>query len=371
METPYNGWLQITFFDNNLPAWSLAVLVFFVAYAGLQITKTFVIRNLKRLSAGARSGRHNLVILPIKKTSSLFLLIVATYIALSMLDFPEHFKSLAQKVLVIAFLCQAAVWLDKLVTESIQYTIRKKTGRDASSIALITVMGFVARLSVWSLLVLLALDNLGFDITALIAGLGIGGVAVALAAQNILGDLFASVSIVLDKPFVVGDFIIVDDLMGSVEYIGVKTTRLRSLSGEQLVFSNNDLLRSRIRNYKRMYERRIVFKLGVVYQTPHEKLAAIPGMLREIVERRENIRFDRAHFASYGDFALIYEIVYYVKSPDYNFYMDIQQAINLEIHRCFQEQGIEFAYPTQTLFLEGLKEKSNHGGHGGHGEHRE
>jgi small-conductance mechanosensitive channel len=368
MNNPHSEWLQITFFGNNLPAWFLAVLVFFASYIGLQMARTFVLRNLKRLSANTTNGRHNLVILPLKKTSGLFLLIVATYVALSPLDFPEHLESLAKKILVIAFLCQAALWMDKLVTESIQYTIRKKTERDASSIALITVMGFVGRMVVWSLLVLLALDNLGFDITALIAGLGIGGVAVALAAQNILGDLFASVSIVLDKPFVVGDFIIVDDLMGSVEYIGVKTTRLRSLSGEQLVFSNNDLLRSRIRNYKRMYERRVVFKLGVVYQTPHGKLAAISGILREIVEKQENIRFDRAHFASYGDFALIYEIVYYVKNPDYNFYMDTQQAINLEIYRRFQEQGTEFAYPTQTLFLEGLKEKTNHGGHG---EHRE
>lgn len=356
MEIPYSEWLQTTLFGNNLPTWGLAAVVFFAAYFGLRMIKTFVIRNLRRWPAGAANGRQNLVILPIKKTSGLFLLIVALYIGLSVLDLPEHFESLVQKVLVIAFLCQAAVWMDKLVTESIQHAIHKKTERDASSIALITVLGFVARLSVWSLLVLLALDNLGFDITALIAGLGIGGVAVALAAQNILGDLFASVSIVLDKPFVVGDFIIVDDLMGSVEYIGVKTTRLRSLSGEQLVFSNNDLLRSRIRNYKRMYERRVVFKLGVVYQTPHEKLATLPGMLREIVEHRENIRFDRAHFASYGDFALIYEIVYYVKSPDYNFYMDTQQAINLEIYRRFQEENIEFAYPTQTLFLEGIKD---------------
>lgn len=355
MGIPYKLWLQTTFFGNSVPSWFLAALVFFVAYVGLHMAKAFVLRNLKRLSAKNQNGRHTLVILPLKKTSSLFLLIIAFYTGISLLEFPEHFESLTRKVLVIAFLCQAAIWLDNLVTEAIHYTIRKKTESDASSIALITVMGFIARLFVWSLLVLLALDNLGFDITALIAGLGIGGVAVALAAQNILGDLFASVSIVLDKPFVVGDFIIVDDLLGTVEYIGVKTTRLRSLSGEQLVLSNNDLLKSRIRNYKRMYERRVVFKLGVVYQTPHEKLSAISAMLREIVEHQENVRFDRAHFASYGDFALIYEVVYYVKTPDYYLYMDTQQSINLEIYRRFKEEGIEFAYPTQTLFLEGLK----------------
>lgn len=356
METPYKMWLQTTFFGNNLPTWFLAVAVFFVAYVSLHTAKAFALRNLKQLLAKTPNGRHNLIILPLEKTNSLFLLIVALYIGMSLLNFPGHIESLARKVLIIALLCQSAVWMDKLVTESIQYAIQKKTERDASSIALITVIGFITRILVWSLLVLLALDNFGFDITALIAGLGIGGVAVALAAQNILGDLFASVSIVLDKPFVVGDFIIVDDMVGTVEYIGVKTTRLRSLSGEQLVFSNNDLLKSRIRNYKRMYERRVVFKLGVVYQTPYEKLLAISAMLREIVEQQENTRFDRAHFSSYGDFALIYEIVYYVKAPDYNLYMDIQQAINLEIYRRFKEENIEFAYPTQTLFLEGIKD---------------
>jgi small-conductance mechanosensitive channel len=186
-----------------------------------------------------------------------------------------------------------------------------------------------------------------------VAGLGVGGIAVALAAQNILGDLFASLSIVLDRPFVLGDFLIVDDLMGSVEEIGLKTTRVRSLSGEQLVFSNTDLLNSRIRNYGRMFERRVVFQLGVTYQTPREQLQAIPGMVRDAVEAHgDRVRFDRAHFAKYGDFALSFEIVYYVLGPDYNEYMDIQQAINLDIHQRFEDAGIAFAYPTQTLFLE-------------------
>jgi len=192
---------------------------------------------------------------------------------------------------------------------------------------------------------------MGVDITALIAGLGIGGIAVALALQNVLGDLFASLSIVLDKPFVIGDFIIVDDLLGTVEHIGLKTTRVRSLFGEQLVFSNSDLLNSRIRNYKRMHERRIVFSLGVTYQTPYEKLAAIPDIIREIIELQEQVRFDRAHFKEYGDFALEFEIVYYMLVPDYNAYMDTQQAINLALYERFEKEGISFAYPTQTLYV--------------------
>ena len=182
--------------------------------------------------------------------------------------------------------------------------------------------------------------------------MGIGGIAVALALQNILGDLFASLSIVIDKPFVIGDFIVVDQLMGTVEHVGLKTTRLRSLGGEQLIFSNNDLLKSRISNYKRMMERRIVFGFGVTYQTPPEKLPLINEIVREIIGKQEQARFDRVHFKEYGESSLNFEAVYFVLSQDYNLYMDIQQAINLEMFRCFQKEGIEFAYPTRTLFIQ-------------------
>lgn len=222
---------------------------------------------------------------------------------------------------------------------------------DAATVTTFTALGFIGRIALWTVVLLLALDNLGVEVSALIAGLGIGGVAVALALQNVLGDLFASLSIVLDKPFVIGDFIIVDNYLGTIEHVGLKTTRVRSLSGEQLIFANSDLLKSRIRNYKRMVERRIVFTLGVTYQTPYEKLKKIPQIIKEVLEKQENARLDRAHFKEYGDFSLNYEIVYYVQSPDYYLYMDIQQAVNLEIYRRFQEEGIEFAYPTQTLFL--------------------
>jgi small-conductance mechanosensitive channel len=205
---------------------------------------------------------------------------------------------------------------------------------------------------VWSVVLLLVLDNMGINITALVAGLGVGGIAVALAVQSILGDLFASLSIVLDKPFVVGDFLIIDDYMGSVEHVGLKTTRLRSLTGEQLVLSNTDLLSSRIRNYGRMQERRALFTLGVTYQTPRDKLRQIPEIIREAIEASEKTRFDRSHFKSYGAYSLDFETVYYVLEPDYALYMDIQQAVNLAIHERFEAEGIEFAFPTQTLFVE-------------------
>jgi len=207
-------------------------------------------------------------------------------------------------------------------------------------------------------IVLLVLDNLGFNITTLVAGLGVGGIAVAMASQSVLADLFASLSILLDKPFKVGEFIIVGDMMGSVENIGLKTTRVRSLGGEQLVFSNADLLSSRIRNYRRMEERRVVFTIGVEYSTSYEKLKRIPGMIKDIILSVDHTRFDRSHFMNYGDFSLNVETVFYVLSSDYNLYADVRQEINLALFKKFEDEGIVFAFPSQTVYLAGDGKKS-------------
>jgi small-conductance mechanosensitive channel len=195
------------------------------------------------------------------------------------------------------------------------------------------------------------LDNFGVNITTLVASLGIGGIAVALAVQNILGDLFSSLSILLDKPFVVGDFITVDGISGTVQYVGLKTTRIRSLSGEEIVISNSDLLKSRIHNNRRQETRRIVFSVGVTYDVTEQQLEMIPGMLKDIVSSKENVKFDRAHFKSYGASSLDFEVVYTMQTADYGVFMDTQQGINFEMFRRFNREGIEFAYPTQTVKL--------------------
>jgi len=213
------------------------------------------------------------------------------------------------------------------------------------------IIGFVLRVLVWLLVILLALDNFGVDITALVAGLGVGGIAVALAVQNVLGDLFASLSITLDRPFVLGDFIVVDDFAGSVEHIGVKSTRLRSLHGEQIVMANADLLGSRIRNYGRMQERRVLFTLGVTYETPREALLQIPAIIRRCIETQAETRFDRSHFAHYGASSLDFETVYFVLSADFTKHMDIRQAVYFAIHEAFEAAAIKRAYPTQKLWL--------------------
>ena len=205
----------------------------------------------------------------------------------------QHQTEFMKSAAIIALLVQAAVWADVLITLFIERYMQRRMESDAASVTMMSALGFLGRMATWILATLLILENLGVEVSALVAGLGVGGVAVALAAQNVLGDLFASLSIVLDKPFILGDFIAVGDFLGSVEHIGLKTTRLRSLSGEQLVFSNNDLLQGRIRNYKRMYERRIQFSLGVEYSTPADQVAAIPGMIREAIVDQGKTRFDR------------------------------------------------------------------------------
>jgi small-conductance mechanosensitive channel len=266
---------------------------------------------------------------------------------------PAHpIDHLLRTVAVLALIIQVALWGNLVVDRGLQRYADRKLKGDPASLLTITALVFIGRLILFSVLLLLALSNLNIDVSALITGLGIGGIAVALAVQNILGDLLASMSIVFDKPFVPGDFIIVGDSMGTVQHIGLKTTRLTSLSGEQLVFSNTDLLQSRIRNFKRMKERRAVFSVGVTYETPPERLQQIPGLLRDAVQSQPDTRFDRAHFKEFGPFSLNFEVVYFVLAPDMTLYLDIQQAINFNILQQFAQLGIDFAYPTQTLHLQ-------------------
>jgi small-conductance mechanosensitive channel len=343
---------ETVIWGNTLMTWLAAVAVAILVVVLLSFAKRIVIRRLGAFAKTTTTDLDDLFVDLIKRIKIVFLLAIGIYFGTYALELGSTAVQTVQTIVILTMLFQGAVWGNGIISYGINRTVKKRVAEDAASATTLAAMGFISKLVMWSIILLLALDNLGIDITALIAGLGIGGIAVALALQNILGDLFASLSIVLDKPFVIGDFIIVDQYLGTVEYIGLKTTRIRSLSGEQVIFSNADLLRSRVRNFKRMYERRVVFSIGVTYQTPHEKLSTIGAMMREIIESKQDTRFDRAHFQSYGDSALVFEIVYFVKRPEFNVYMDIQQAINLEIYRRFQDEGIDFAYPTRTVYVQ-------------------
>jgi small-conductance mechanosensitive channel len=306
-----------------------------------------------RLARTAGTEVLEVPLLAASRTTLAFMLVVAAYAGQSVYGLEGRLAEWALRTLTIAMFWQAGLWASTAAVAWLDHRRKATLKEDKAVAGSIGIIRFVARVAIWGMVLLLTLENLGVDITALVAGLGIGGIAVALALQNVLGDLLASLSITLDQPFVLGDFLIVGEHMGSVENIGIKSTRLRSLTGEQIVMSNADLLSSRVRNYGRMYERRIVFSLGVTYETPRKTLERIPALLREIIEAQEGVRFDRAHFAKYGACSLDFEIVYYVQSPDYGRYMDAQQAINFRIHEAFESLGVEFAYPTQTLRIVG------------------
>jgi small-conductance mechanosensitive channel len=350
--------LDQQFLNNSLLEWLIACGLAVLLIIGLEIIKVFLQRKLSQLAKKTKTDLDDLLVIILKQTKFFFLLVLSLYIAGNLLDLPKLLVNILYMGFILTLLLQSGIWGAGVINFITDRYKREKLTEDAASATTFSALGFLGKIVLWSAILLLALDNLGFNITTLVAGLGISGIAIALAVQNILGDLFASLSIVLDKPFVLGDFIIVDEHLGSVEHIGLKTTRIRSLSGEQLIISNADLLKSRIRNFKRMAERRVVFALDVTYQTPAEKLEKIPDMIKEMIESQELTRFDRAHFKNFGDFSLNFEVVYWMSSPDYTIFMDTQQTINLMIYRRFAEEGIAFAYPTQTLFLENTEVKA-------------
>jgi len=345
--------LERTFYGNPFYDWIGAVVISLALALIFYFTRRLLIHRFTLWSRKTETRLDDFVVDILTHTRFLFLLVIAFYFGLQYLELPPKPERLITHITIIVLLVQVAFWGNRGIALWFNDYIKRHKDTDAAGATTMSVLGFIARVVLWSVLLLMILDNLGFNITTLVASLGVGGVAVALAVQNILGDIFASLSIAMDKPFVIGDFIIVDEHLGTIEYIGLKSTRIRSLGGEQIIFSNADLLKSRIRNYKRMYERRVVFTFGVIYQTSAEKLKKIPVMVRNIVESLEKTRFDRAHFKEYGDSSLNFEVVYFVRDPDYNIYMDIQQAINLSIFEQFANEGIDFAYPTRTLYFAG------------------
>lgn len=344
--------LLVEFQGNPVWRWLVAAGLLLVVGFVLRILLWRLVRKLRIVVKRTPGRFDDLIVELLDKTKSLFIFIVSLYAGALILTLPAMAENILRGIFIIAMLVQAGYWGNAVVSFWIRRSVRQKLTEDAAMATSMVALGFVAKVAIWAVILLLAMENLGIDVTALIAGLGIGGIAVALAAQSVLSDLFASLSIIVDKPFVIGDFIIVGDLLGTVEKIGLKTTRVRSLTGEQIIFSNNDLLSSRVRNYKRMFERRIAFSIGVTYQTTPELIEEIPSLIKEIVSIQPDVRFDRCHFKTFGDFAIIFETVYFALIPDYTAYMDVQQAINLGIMHVFADKHIDFAYPTQTLFVQ-------------------
>ncbi len=340
---------------NSLEQLATALVVMLAVLAALSLGRRFALSRLRQFSARTTVIWDDVAIDVISATKLPFMLWLSLIAGLSQIELPTSIAALPLKAMTVLLILQVGIWATRAVKSwvSLRTEASAKAG-DGAALTNFGVISFLARMLIWVVVLLSLLDNLGIDITALIASLGIGGVAVALALQNVLGDLFASLSIAMDKPFMVGDFIIVDDLAGTVKHVGLKTTRIQSLSGEELVFSNNDLLKSRIRNYKRMAERRIVFGFGVTYDTPATTLASLTAEVRRIIEAQPDTRFDRAHFKGFGSSSLDFEVVYYMLQPDYGLYMDTQQQINLALVEHCRRAGIGFAFPTQTVHVASL-----------------
>jgi small-conductance mechanosensitive channel len=338
---------------NNSPQdWTYALLAASAFMLLLHTLRRMVLHHLERVAKTTDTVIDDFLIEVLSATRILLVAATGLYLGTHFLTLPASLEKFVDRAFITVIILQAGFWFSRGLIFWLKHRFAQGEKEDEGARAMtLSLLSFLGRVVVWVLVLLLMLDNLGLNVTALVTSLGIGGIAVALAVQNILGDLFASLSIAIDKPFVIGDFIIVDDMMGSVEHVGLKTTRIRSLGGEQIIFSNNDLLKSRIRNYKRMQERRAVFAIGVTYDTAAGKLEQIPALIQQAIEAQADARFDRAHFKGFGAFSLDYEAVYYVLKPDYNVFMDVQQAINLQLVRHFADHGIEFAFPTQTLYL--------------------
>jgi len=342
--------LEQVYLGNRILDYIIAFLTLAFGLLFVKIIIRSIIRRLKKLAERTDTKFDDFIIKILEKIGLPALYISCFYLSSKILKMPTGADALFNvlELVVITFFSARIVVM--LANWSINSYLAKKQ-HDSTVVRSLDGMLWVVKLLIWSLAIIILLDNLGYKVSTLIAGLGIGGIAVAIAAQALLKDFFSYFSIVFDHPFKIGDFIIIGDFMGTVEYIGIKTTRIRSLGGEMVIFSNTDLTDSRVRNYRLMEKRRVLFRIGLTYQTPLNKLKEIPKIIEQVIKGVNDTVFDRAHFFSYGDFSLIFEVVYFVLSPDYNKYMDIQQEINFEIKEEFEKRGIEFAYPTQTLFV--------------------
>ena len=343
-------------FSSETIGWATSSMVEFAIAAGLAlfIVLLLIRRGLTRavttIDFASEAWRT-----PIKRmlehTYALPLAVTALYAAARYGEAPAAVTGGLRFLFIVMAVIQAAIWLRVVLIAVLERNALEKAKDESVIAGAMGVISWIVNLAVWSVALLLILSNLGVDVTALVAGLGIGGIAVGLAAQGVVSDLFSALSILFDRPFVKGDFIVFDDVLGEVEQIGMKTTRIRALSGEQIVVANSSLLSRDIHNYRRMAERRVPFTLGVLYETPYETVQIVPTLLKSAIQSQSNVRFDRAHMTEFGESALVFEIVYYVLSRDFNVYRDTHQRVLFEIMRSFEANGVKFAYPTRTLHV--------------------
>ena len=342
--------MRYQFFNNRVSTWLFCVMFLAVGVLAMSIIKAFVTRRLKAQAEVEPTPMNEFFIERIKKTVVPLAYLGVVETSLRILELPSRASRVTNFIGIILM----AIFLIQFTVALVRFLLQEyvsKQGENPSRDRALKAISSLLNALVWVIGILFMLDNLGFRISTVVAGLGIGGIAVALAAQTVLGDLFAYFTILFDRPFEIGDQIVVGDYKGTVERFGIKTTRITGHGGEQIIVSNKDLTDSRVRNFKRMMRRRVTFSFGVTYETNVKLLRKIPEIITGVFREIAGATLDRVHFSSFGDSSLIYEIVYYVESNDYNKYMDRQQTINLRIAEEFLENNIHFAFPTQTLYL--------------------
>lgn len=339
-----------SFLGNSTWQYMSAIIALIIGIIAVNIFKKIILGRLKNWAEKNHRNIDDFFITGIEKTIIPLLYYGSFYLAVTSLNLNSKLAKFSDDVSIII----VTFFTIKIISSFLNFalsTYLKRKSAGESKLKEIKGISTILNILIWMFGIMFLLENLGFNIGTVIAGLGIGGIAIALAAQTVLGDLFSYFVIFLDRPFEIGDFIVVENKSGTVEFIGIKSTRIRAIGGELLIISNKDLTNSRVHNYKKMEKRRIVFNLGVTYQTKAEQLTEIPVIVKEIISKQDDVKFDRGHFATYGDSSLNFEFVYFVIGADYNKYMDIQQNINLSIFTEFEKRGIEFAYPTRTILI--------------------
>jgi small-conductance mechanosensitive channel len=343
--------LNKLYLNNTVYDYLISLILFIAVVILLKIVRAVFIKRIKALAEKTATTIDDFLVDAVSGKLIPILYFAAFYLSIQRLVLGESVAVWVKTIVMIIITVISVHFLVMLVKYGVESFWKKKSeepGQAEVPRAILTIV----RIILWTIAFVIILDNMGVKITALITGLGIGGIAIALAAQAILVDLFSYFTIFFDRPFQIGDFIVVGEYKGTVEHIGIKTSRIRSLGGEELVFSNTDLTNSRVKNYKRMQKRRVVFQIGVTYDTTLANIKEIPSIIKKIINSIADTEFDRAHFFSYGDFSLNYEIVFYVINNDYIKYMDIREKINISIMEEFEKRAIEFAFPTQTLHIE-------------------
>lgn len=342
----------IPFYDslgNSFKDYILAIASFLLLLFVLKLVQKKTLKYLKKLAEKTKTNLDDVFVDILNSLKPPFYLVVSLYFSIRFLNLSSIINKIVDVIFLVVIVYEIISALQKIV-KFLVYKAIAKSDNDTQAKSTVKTLNVFIQIILWSVGLLMVLSNLGVNITSLIAGLGIGGVAIAFAMQNILADIFSSFAILIDKPFQVGDFIKIGSDMGVVEKIGIKTSRLRTLNGQLLVVSNQELTSVRVENFQQMKKRRGLFTLGVIYETSPEKLKKIPGIIKEIILSQDKTSFDRCNFVSFGDFSLNFETSFYIETDVYNEFLDIFEKINLEIFTKFNKEGIEFAYPTHLEY---------------------